>query len=104
MVRLAGEHLEITSAAVLVEHLGQSFGALRSSREHFLLLTKFAVFLGGNECVGNLFQRVLNGLLIGEHRLLVLGLGEPEPRTEPSAFEDRLCKGKSRVPGLGWRA
>jgi len=40
MVRLAGEDLQITGAAVLIKYLGQLVGLLRRLREQVLLLAE----------------------------------------------------------------
>lgn len=100
VIRLAGQHLQITRAAVLIQHLRQLVGCLCCAREEFLLLAEFTIFLRSDERIGNLFKRVLNGLLIRELCFLPIGAGEPEVGAERSSLEDWLTYIKGSVPSL----
>src|SRR5882762_10360967 len=87
---------------MLIKHLRELIGSLSRLRQEFLLFTKLAVFLRSDKRVGDLSERVLNGLPVGEHGFLPLRAGEPEARTECSALEDWLTNAQGSVPGLRW--
>ena len=77
---------------------GRPFGCLS---EQFLLFTELAIFLRGDECIGNLLECVLHGLLIIEHRFLILRSRQLELGPERSAFEEGLRHAEGTIPGLG---
>src|SRR6202042_2555997 len=98
IICFAGQHLQIARAALLIKHQGEVVRSLCRLSEQLLLSAKVTKFLITNEGIRNLLQRVLNGLLVGEYRLLPLRSGEPESRTEPSALEQGLTHVERRVP------
>src|SRR5882724_1432668 len=87
---------------MLIKHLRELIGSLRRLRQKFLLFTKLAVFLRSDKRVGNLSERVLNRLPVGEHGFLPLRAGEPQSRAKCSALEDWLTNAQGSVPGLRW--
>ena len=70
---------------MLIENQRELIGSLRSLSKQVLLPAKVAVFLISDERIRNLLKRILNGLLIGEYRFLILCTGQSEPRAERSA-------------------
>src|SRR5580704_7657441 len=72
----ARQHLEITRAALFVEHLGELVGPPCCLSEQFLLAAEVTIFLISDQRIRNLLERVLNRLLIREHRFLPLRSGE----------------------------
>ena len=64
IIGLVGQHFQIARRAAAIAHFGKIRRALRRGREQFLVLAKLAVFRVGNQRIGNLAERGLNGLLI----------------------------------------
>ncbi len=85
---------------MLVKHLRELVGSLGRLRQEILLFAKLAIFLGSNECIGNLSERALNSLLVRQHRFLPVRAGEPESRAKCPALEDGLTHAEGSVPGL----
>src|ERR1700684_3545500 len=104
IICFGGQHLQIARTALLIEHQGEVVRSLSCLSEQLLLTAKVTKFLITNEGIRNLLYRILNGFLVGEHRLLPLRSGEPESRTEPSALEQGLTHAECRVPTLRRRA
>src|ERR1700683_18252 len=67
IICFAGQHLQITGAALLIEHQGEVVGPLRGLSEQLLLTAKLTIFLKSDQRIRNLLERVLNGLLIRKH-------------------------------------
>src|SRR5207245_3774802 len=88
--RVAIEDLEIARGAAPVALLRQREGIPRRVGKELLLLAELAVLAVRNERVGDLAERLLDGLLVHDERLLLLRLGELDPGGKPATGEYRL--------------
>src|SRR5271170_6138952 len=73
-------------------------GALGGGGEKFLLFAKFPEFAITDEGVGNLAEGLLDGLLVGKDRFLLLGFGEPDARANSAGGKDGLSERASETP------
>src|SRR5437868_12801774 len=71
---------------------------LRRIHEELLLLAKFLRLAIRNQRVGDIAERVLNGLLIEKQALLLPGFGEVEIRPQLHTSEDWLCQSCTKTP------
>jgi len=98
VVGLVGENLEVAGYTTLIANVGKPRGTLGGGSEKFLLLSKFPEFAITDERVGNVAEGLLDGLLIGKNGYLLLGLGEPDARTNSASGEDGLSKRAGETP------
>src|SRR5258705_10372531 len=88
--RFAGEHFEIAGGAALIAQIGQAPGVLRGPEEALLRLPEFAQVTVTGDRIRDFSKRTLNGLPVGEFRLLPPGVGERHLRPGAAGIEDRL--------------
>ena len=87
---LTVQYFEIRGGAALVAHIGKTHGLLQVADGIFLAQPYLVKFLIADECIGNISEGSLNGLLIRDQRLRVLGFGQLEISTESSAIKNGL--------------
>ena len=102
IVRLVRENFQIAGGTAAVPDFGEIGRFSGSRRQRFLVLSKLAVFCVIDQCIGDLAERILDGLLVCEDSLLLLGLGEFQIRSQFSSLEYGLGERRGDVPYCCW--
>src|SRR5579863_1516712 len=87
---LAIQDFEIRGGATSVAHIGQADGLDEVCNAIFLADADLVALLVADERIGNISERVLNRLAVGEQRLLVLRFGDVQVPAKSSAGENGL--------------
>ena len=90
VVGFVGENLEVAGYPAFIANVGKARGIFGGGSEKFLLLPKFEILAIRDESIGNVAEGLLDGLLIAEDSLLLLGLGESDTGANSSGGEDGL--------------
>ncbi len=101
VVGFVSENLEVAGYSTGIANVGEARGILGGRGEKLLLLAKFSIFAIGNQRVGSVAERLLNGLLVAEDGFLLLGFGESDARANSSGGEDGLSERASKAPEAG---
>ena len=88
---LAIQDFEIRGGATSVAHIGQADGLDEVRNAIFLADADLVALLVADECIGNISEHVLNGLAVGDQRLLVLRFGDSQVAAKSSAGENGLA-------------
>jgi len=90
VVGFVGENLEVAGYSAFIPNVGKARGIFGGGSEKFLLLPKFEVFAIPDESIGYVAEGLLDGLLIAEDSLLLLGFRESDAGANSSGGEDGL--------------
>src|SRR4029077_13610528 len=88
---LAVQDFEIGSGASLVTQNGQAEGLPHITHSILPANTDVLEFFVADQCIGYIPKSTLDGLSIGNQRLLVLRLGNPQIAPQSSSSENRLA-------------
>ena len=88
---LAIEDFEIRGGATSVAHIGQADRLDEVRNAIFLADADLVALLVADECIGNISERVLDRLAVGDQRLLVLRFGDVQVAAKSSAGENGLA-------------
>src|SRR5438105_3406927 len=99
--RVAVQDFEIARRPSPVALVRQSKGIPRRNGQKLLLLAEFAVLAVPDQRIGDLAERLLDGLLVHDQRLFLLRFGELDSRGDPAASEDRLRQRSEEAPDTG---
>ena len=88
------QDFEVTGHPALVSHVGDLAGVRESLDEQFLLLPEFLPFTDADQCIRHFAQRLLQGLLVVQPRLLGHGLVEVDVGLQAAHVEDGQGDGR----------